>query len=72
MLHLNVVHVDAAQRFLERLAGIEDPEEKRIRIGHEFIAIFEEESKKIAGVRVLAQGTLYPDVIESKTPGSED
>ena len=71
VLHLNVVHVDAAERFLERLAGIEDPEEKRIRIGHEFIAIFEEEAKKIPGVRFLVQGTLYPDVIESKTPGSK-
>jgi GMP synthase (glutamine-hydrolysing) len=71
VLHLNVIHVDAEQRFLERLAGIEDPEEKRIRIGHEFIAIFEEEAKKIDDVRFLVQGTLYPDVIESKTPGSK-
>ncbi len=71
VLHLNVIHVDASQRFLERLAGIEDPEEKRIRIGHEFIAIFEEEAKKIPDVRFLVQGTLYPDVIESKTPGSK-
>jgi GMP synthase (glutamine-hydrolysing) len=71
VLHLNVIHVDASERFLERLAGIEDPEEKRIRIGHEFIAIFEEESKKIPDVRFLVQGTLYPDVIESKTPGSK-
>ena len=71
ILHLNVVHVDASERFLARLAGIEDPEEKRIRIGHEFIAVFEEESKKIPDVRFLVQGTLYPDVIESKTPGSK-
>jgi GMP synthase (glutamine-hydrolysing) len=71
VLHLNVVHVDASRRFLDRLAGIEDPEEKRIRIGHEFIAIFEEEAKKIPNVRFLVQGTLYPDVIESKTPGSK-
>ena len=71
VLHLNVIHVDAEERFLARLAGIEDPEEKRIRIGHEFIAIFEEEAKKIPGVRFLVQGTLYPDVIESKTPGSK-
>jgi len=71
VLHLNVVHVDARARFLERLAGIADPEEKRIRIGHEFIAIFEEEAKKIPDVRFLVQGTLYPDVIESKTPGSK-
>ena len=71
VLHLNVVHVDARARFLARLAGVEDPEEKRIRIGHEFIAIFEEEAKKIHDVRFLVQGTLYPDVIESKTPGSK-
>jgi GMP synthase (glutamine-hydrolysing) len=71
VLHLNVIAIDAEQRFLERLAGIVDPEEKRVRIGHEFIAIFEEESKKIADVRFLVQGTLYPDVIESKTPGSK-
>ncbi len=71
VLHLNVIHIDARERFLERLGGIGDPEEKRIRIGHEFIAIFEEEAKKIPGVRFLVQGTLYPDVIESKTPGSK-
>jgi GMP synthase (glutamine-hydrolysing) len=71
VLHLNVIAVDAEERFLARLAGIEDPEEKRIRIGHEFIAIFEQEAKKIAGVKFLVQGTLYPDVIESKTPGSK-
>src|SRR3984957_6195925 len=71
VLHLNVIAIDAEQRFLGRLAGIVDPEEKRVRIGHEFIAIFEEESKKIPGVQFLVQGTLYPDVIESKTPGSK-
>ena len=71
VLHLNVISIDAEERFLARLAGITDPEEKRVRIGHEFIAIFEEESKKIAGVQFLVQGTLYPDVIESKTPGSK-
>jgi GMP synthase (glutamine-hydrolysing) len=71
VLHLDVVHVDASERFLARLAGIDDPEEKRIRIGHEFIAVFEGESKKIPDVQFLVQGTLYPDVIESKTPGSK-
>jgi GMP synthase (glutamine-hydrolysing) len=71
VLHLNVVVIDAAERFYARLAGIIDPEEKRIRIGHEFIAIFEEEANKIPDVRYLVQGTLYPDVIESKTPGSK-
>jgi len=71
VLHLNVVAVDARARFLERLAGVIDPEEKRIRIGHEFITIFEEEAAKIPDVKFLAQGTLYPDVIESKTPQSK-
>jgi GMP synthase (glutamine-hydrolysing) len=71
VLHLNVLKVDACERFLARLAGVADPEEKRIRIGHEFIAVFEEEAAKIAGVTYLVQGTLYPDVIESKTPGSK-
>ena len=71
VLHLNVIAIDAQERFLARLADIDDPEEKRIRIGHEFIAIFEEEAKKLPGVKYLVQGTLYPDVIESKTPGSK-
>ncbi len=71
VMHLNVVAVDARNRFLERLAGIVDPEEKRIRIGHEFITIFEEEAAKIPNVKFLVQGTLYPDVIESKTPQSQ-
>ncbi|GAC1613417.1 MAG: glutamine-hydrolyzing GMP synthase [Vulcanimicrobiaceae bacterium] len=71
VLHLDVVRVDARERFSHRLAGVIDPEEKRIRIGHEFIAIFEEEAKKLADVGFLVQGTLYPDVIESKTPGSK-
>jgi len=71
VLHLNVIAIDATERFMARLAGVVDPEEKRIRIGHAFIAIFEEESNKIDDVRFLVQGTLYPDVIESKTPGSK-
>ena len=71
VLHLDVVRIDARERFLARLAGVIDPEEKRIRIGHEFIAIFEEEANKLTDVRFLVQGTLYPDVIESKTPGSK-
>jgi GMP synthase (glutamine-hydrolysing) len=71
VLHLNVVRVDARARFLARLAGIVEPEEKRIRIGHEFIAIFEEEAKRLEDVEYLVQGTLYPDVIESKTPDSK-
>ncbi len=64
-LGLHFVQVDARQRFYDKLAGIEDPEVKRKRIGNEFIAIFEEEAKRIAGVEFLVQGTLYPDVIES-------
>jgi GMP synthase (glutamine-hydrolysing) len=64
-LGLHFVAVDARQRFYERLAGIEDPEAKRKRIGNEFIAVFEEEAKKIKDAEFLVQGTLYPDVIES-------
>ena len=63
--HLNLVYVDATQEFLGMLAGITDPEEKRKRIGREFIRIFADEAQKIGGVAYLAQGTLYPDVIES-------
>ena len=57
--------IDAEARFLAQLEGVTDPEQKRKRIGYEFIAVFEEEAKQIAGARFLAQGTLYPDVIES-------
>jgi GMP synthase (glutamine-hydrolysing) len=75
-LKLNVTGVDASKRFLDRLTGVMDPEEKRKRIGAEFIAVFDEEARKIAGasgaatgvkapVKFLVQGTLYPDVIES-------
>lgn len=64
-LGMHIVAVDAKQRFYEKLAGIEDPEVKRKRIGNEFIAIFEEEARKIPNVEFLMQGTLYPDVIES-------
>jgi GMP synthase (glutamine-hydrolysing) len=71
VLHLNVIAVDARERFLRKLEGIEDPERKRVAIGHEFIAVFEAEAAKIAGVKHLVQGTLYPDVIESKTPQSK-
>ena len=62
---LNLVVVDAAKTFLDRLAGVTDPEEKRRIIGHTFIEVFEEEAAKIGQVDYLAQGTLYPDVIES-------
>jgi GMP synthase (glutamine-hydrolysing) len=63
--HLNLVYVDATVDFLRELQGVTDPEEKRRRIGHEFIRIFAAEAKKLGGVKYLAQGTLYPDVIES-------
>ncbi len=62
---LNVIDVDAVEVFLQELVGVKDPEVKRKRIGLGFIKIFEEEAGKIGGVRYLAQGTLYPDVIES-------
>ncbi len=64
-LGMNIVYVDASERFLARLTGIIDPERKRKIIGEEFINVFEEEAKKIGRVEFLAQGTLYPDVIES-------
>jgi len=64
-LGLNLIYVDAAQRFLDKLSGVVDPEEKRKIIGHEFIAVFEEQANELEDIRYLAQGTLYPDVIES-------
>ncbi len=64
-LGVRVIRVDAAARFLEGLAGIEDPEEKRKLIGRLFIEVFEEEANRLSDVRWLAQGTIYPDVIES-------
>ena len=63
--HMNIDCVDASERFLKKLKGITDPEKKRKIIGNEFIRVFEEEAKKMQGVEFLAQGTLYPDVIES-------
>jgi GMP synthase (glutamine-hydrolysing) len=63
--HIPVQYIHARERFLEKIAGITDPEEKRRRIGHEFIQVFEEESKRLGPFDYLAQGTLYPDVIES-------
>ena len=63
--HIPLVYVDAGRIFLKKLKGIIDPEKKRTLIGHQFIRIFEAEAKKIGPVRFLAQGTLYPDVIES-------
>ena len=66
-LGMKLVMVDARDRFLTRLAGVEDPEEKRRIIGDEFIRVFEEEATKLGQIDFLTQGTLYPDVIESKT-----
>lgn len=63
--HIPVEYVNARDRFLQAIAGVTDPEEKRRRIGHEFIRVFEEESRKLGPFDYLAQGTLYPDVIES-------
>ncbi len=63
--HVNLVCVDAVSRFMKKLKGVSDPEKKRKIIGNEFIHIFQEEAKKIKGATYLAQGTLYPDVIES-------
>jgi len=68
--HVPLVHVDAEERFLARLEGVTDPEEKRRRIGEEFIRVFEDEAAKLGKIRYLVQGTLYSDVIESG--GSEN
>ena len=62
----NLVYVDATDRFLDKLAGVADPETKRKIIGAEFIRVFEEEARKIKGVEFLAQGTIYPDILESE------
>ena len=61
----NLVYVDAVERFLSKLAGVEEPEKKRKIIGAEFIRVFEEEARKQEGIEFLAQGTIYPDIIES-------
>jgi GMP synthase (glutamine-hydrolysing) len=66
-LGMKLVMVDARDRFLRRLSGVEDPEEKRRIIGDEFIRVFEEEAARLGQIDFLVQGTLYPDVIESKT-----
>ncbi len=68
MYHLNLAYLDRSKRFLLRLKGITDPEQKRKIIGEEFIKVFEEEAAKVKGVKFLGQGTLYPDVIESISP----
>lgn len=65
-MNANLVYVDATDRFLDKLAGVSDPEAKRKVIGGEFIRVFEEEARKVSGIEFLAQGTIYPDIIESK------
>jgi GMP synthase (glutamine-hydrolysing) len=64
-MHVKVLHVDASEEFLSSLAGVSDPEEKRKIIGRLFVEVFQREAKKIRGAKWLAQGTIYPDVIES-------
>jgi len=70
-LHANLVYVDACERFLGKLTGVSDPEEKRKVIGAEFIRVFEEEAGKLDGIEFLGQGTIYPDIIESGTKTAE-
>ena len=64
-MNANLVYVDAVDRFLDKLAGVEEPERKRKIIGAEFIRVFEEEARKLDGIEFLAQGTIYPDILES-------
>lgn len=66
-LEANLIYVDASDRYLDKLAGVADPEQKRKIIGTEFIRIFEEEARKQEGIDFLAQGTIYPDIVESGT-----
>lgn len=66
-LNAHLIYVDAQERFLSKLAGVADPERKRKIIGEEFIRVFEEEARKLDGVDFLAQGTIYPDIVESGT-----
>ena len=65
-MQANLVYVDAVDRFLDKLAGVDDPETKRKIIGAEFIKVFEEEARKLKGIEFLAQGTIYPDILESE------
>lgn len=65
-LDANLIYIDATDRFLDLLAGVSDPERKRKIIGGEFIKVFDEEARKLEGISFLAQGTIYPDILESK------
>lgn len=65
-MNANLVYVDAVDRFLDKLAGVSEPESKRKIIGAEFIRVFEEEARKLDGIEFLAQGTIYPDILESE------
>ena len=65
-LDANLIYIDATDRFLDLLAGVEEPERKRKIIGGEFIKVFDEEASKLSGISFLAQGTIYPDILESK------
>ena len=69
-LNANLIYVDAVDRFLDKLAGVADPEQKRKIIGAEFIRVFEEEARKLSGISFLAQGTIYPDIVESGAQGT--
>ena len=62
----NLIYVDAVDRFLDKLAGVTDPEQKRMIIGGEFIEVFAEEARKLDGIKFLAQGTIWPDILESE------
>ena len=64
-LGANLIYVDAVDRFLDKLAGVDDPETKRKIIGKEFIDVFAEEAAKLEGIKFLGQGTIYPDILES-------
>ena len=64
-MNANLIYVDAVDRFLDKLAGVDEPEQKRKIIGAEFIRVFEEEARKQSGIEFLAQGTIYPDILES-------
>ena len=65
-MNANLIYVDASERFLEKVAGVNDPEQKRHIIGEEFIKVFDEEAAKLTGIHFLAQGTIYPDILESE------